>query len=236
MTGREVLYVAGGAGAMFLAVLTLFLVSVRPADRALQERLAQAQREHNDLQQKLEQTWQRNAEESGRREEQLRLALEKMRLVEQARLREQAAWRKAEADRQAEAAARLLLEREAQARATLERAREPEATQKPAVKPAAVAAPVAGLAREQRAPADEQRAMAQRLFEEAGALELAGRFGEALRLYTLAARNGHGKAAKRLGELYDRAVPAVEQNYAESLKWYNAARVLGEAVPIQRFR
>ena len=223
MTGREVLYVAAGAGVMLLAVLAFSVVSVRPADRALEERLAQAQRERDELQKKLEQTWQRSAEESGRREEQLRLALEKMRRFEQARLQEQAARRKAEAERQAEADARILLERQAQ----------PEAA--PA-EVAAVAAPAATAARELPAPADEQRAMAQRLFEEAGALELAGRFSEALRLYTLAARNGHGKGAKRLGELYDGAVPAVEQNYAESLKWYNAARVLGEAVPIRRFR
>lgn len=86
------------------------------------------------------------------------------------------------------------------------------------------------------APADEQQAMAERLFEEGRALEAEGRFSEALRPYRLAARNGHGKAAKRLGQLYYGAVPAVEPNYAESLKWYNAARVMGEAVPMRRFR
>ena len=85
-------------------------------------------------------------------------------------------------------------------------------------------------------PVEEQGAVAQGLLEQARALEFERRFGEAMRLYRLAARNGSGKAAKRLGELYYGEVRAVEPNYAESLKWYNAARVMGEVVPMRRYR
>jgi len=80
-------------------------------------------------------------------------------------------------------------------------------------------------------PLDEQHVMAQGLYEQARALEASGHFSDAIRPYRLAARNGHGKAARRLGELYYGAVPAIEPNYAESAKWYNMARVLGEPVP-----
>jgi len=68
------------------------------------------------------------------------------------------------------------------------------------------------------------------LFSQAAALERDGKGAEAVRTYTRAARSGSGKAAKRLGEIYDKGVPGVSRDYAESLKWYNTARALGEEV------
>jgi TPR repeat protein len=55
-------------------------------------------------------------------------------------------------------------------------------------------------------------------------------------MYTQAARSGSGKAAKRLGEIFDKGLIGIQRDYAESLKWYNAARVLGEDVPMAKSR
>jgi len=44
------------------------------------------------------------------------------------------------------------------------------------------------------------------------------------------------QAAKRLGEIYDQGIAGVSRNNAESLKWYSAARVLGEDVPVAKNR
>jgi len=74
------------------------------------------------------------------------------------------------------------------------------------------------------------------LFEQASALEQQGKGGEAVKAYTRAARAGNSKAMKRLGEIYDKGIPGVSRDYAESLKWYNAARVLGEEVPLAKGR
>ena len=69
------------------------------------------------------------------------------------------------------------------------------------------------------------------LFDVANALEQAGRGAEAVKMYERAARAGNGKAAKRLAEIYDKGIPGVARDYSLALKWYNAARVLGEDVP-----
>jgi serine/threonine-protein kinase len=74
------------------------------------------------------------------------------------------------------------------------------------------------------------------LFEQAAALEQQGKGSEAVKIYVRAARSGNGKAAKRLGEIYDKGIAGVSRDYAESLKWYNAARVLGEEVPLAKSR
>ena len=74
------------------------------------------------------------------------------------------------------------------------------------------------------------------LFEQASALEQQGKGNDAVKLYVRAARSGNGKAAKRLGDIYDKGLAGVSRDYAESLKWYNAARVLGEEVPLQKSR
>ena len=70
----------------------------------------------------------------------------------------------------------------------------------------------------------------EQLFAQAKGLENEGKGAEAVRTYTRAARSGSGKAAKRLGEIYDKGVPGVSRDYAESLKWYNTARALGEEI------
>ena len=74
------------------------------------------------------------------------------------------------------------------------------------------------------------------LFQQGAALETEGKGREAVKLYTQAARSGNGKAAKRLGEIYDKGLIGISRDYAESLKWYNAARVLGEDVPMAKSR
>jgi len=74
------------------------------------------------------------------------------------------------------------------------------------------------------------------LFVQASALEQQGKGNDAVKVYVRAARAGNGKAAKRLGEIYDKGIAGVSRDYAESLKWYNAARVLGEDVPMAKSR
>jgi len=86
----------------------------------------------------------------------------------------------------------------------------------------------------ERAPAGPTSA--QMLYEQALALEEQGKGGEAVKAYIRAARSGSGRAALRLGEIYDKGIPGVSRDYPESLKWYNAARVLGEDVPLFKTR
>jgi hypothetical protein len=74
-------------------------------------------------------------------------------------------------------------------------------------------------------------ASGESLFRHAFALERRGKGGDAVKVYARAAVAGSGKAAKRLGEIYDKGIAGVSRDNAESLKWYNAARVLGEDVP-----
>jgi eukaryotic-like serine/threonine-protein kinase len=74
------------------------------------------------------------------------------------------------------------------------------------------------------------------LFDQASSLEQQGKGNDAVKVYVRAARAGSGKAAKRLGEIYDKGIAGVSRDYAESLKWYNAARVLGEDVPMAKSR
>jgi serine/threonine-protein kinase len=74
------------------------------------------------------------------------------------------------------------------------------------------------------------------LFSQAAALEQEGKGRDAVKMYTQAARSGNGKAAKRLGEIFDKGLIGIQRDYAESLKWYNAARVLGEDVPMAKSR
>jgi serine/threonine protein kinase len=74
------------------------------------------------------------------------------------------------------------------------------------------------------------------LFSQAASLDHEGKGRDAVKAYTQAARAGSGKAAKRLGEIYDKGLIGISRDYAESLKWYNAARVLGEEVPMAKSR
>ena len=77
---------------------------------------------------------------------------------------------------------------------------------------------------------------AEALYQQALTMEQEGRAADAIRVYRRAARAGHGKAAKRLGDIFDRGVPGVSRDYAESLQWYQTARDLGEAVESAKAR
>jgi serine/threonine-protein kinase len=61
-------------------------------------------------------------------------------------------------------------------------------------------------------------------------MENSGNTKDAIRIYRRAARAGSGKAAKRLGEIFDKGSGGVSRDYAESLQWYETARQLGETV------
>jgi serine/threonine-protein kinase len=73
-------------------------------------------------------------------------------------------------------------------------------------------------------------------YQVAASLEGEGKGKEAVKAYTQAARGGNCEAAKRLGDIYDKGLIGITRDYAESLKWYNAARVLGCDVPLQQRR
>ncbi len=137
----------------------------------------------------------------------------------------------------AEAAARATAERVAAAeRAAQERI---AAAEKAAAEAAARAAAAEKTAQEKTrlaAATPSAPASGDGLFAQAAALEKEGKGNEAVRAYTRAARSGSGKAAKRLGDIYDKGLVGVSRDYAESLKWYNAARVLGEDVPMAKSR
>jgi len=72
---------------------------------------------------------------------------------------------------------------------------------------------------------------AEATFNIAAAKEAEGNLGDAVRIYRLAARNGSGKAALRLAEIYDKGVVSVRPEHCEALLWYQRARDLGEQVP-----
>lgn len=94
------------------------------------------------------------------------------------------------------------------------------------------------MAAEARAAAERARQAVPRVItssdarKQAADLEAEGRNQDAVRMYIGAARGGSCEAAARLGEIYDKGLIGVTRNYAESLKWYNAARVLGCDVPV----
>ena len=96
------------------------------------------------------------------------------------------------------------------------------------------------LAEAQAAAARAEKAAAERavlpetLFRQAQALEAEGKGREAVQLYLRAARMGLGKAALRLGEIYNKGIPGVAVDYAESLKWFTVARALGETVLLKK--
>ena len=71
-------------------------------------------------------------------------------------------------------------------------------------------------------------AQPESLYQQAVNAERDGKMPQAIRLYEQAARGGEGKAAFRLGEIYDKGLGGVQADYQQALKWYNAARVLGQ--------
>jgi len=137
--------------------------------------------------------------------------------------REKAAADKAVAEAKAQAERAIADARAAAERAATERAL--------AEKAAADAKAQAAATRVASAPTSGDA-----LFSQAAALEQEGKGRDAVKMYTQAARSGNGKAAKRLGEIYDKGLIGISRDYAESLKWYNAARVLGEDVPMAKSR
>jgi outer membrane biosynthesis protein TonB len=118
-----------------------------------------------------------------------------------------------------------LADEEAARKALAKASREP-ARQEVAVASAAPTVATAGSSAATEKPAVDYAG----LYEQAVATESNGDAKSAIRLYRRAARAGSGKAAKRLGEIYDRGVPGVPRDYAESLQWYETARQLGETV------
>ena len=64
-------------------------------------------------------------------------------------------------------------------------------------------------------------------FQRAAEAEQAGRVKEALLLYAVAAREGDGKAAYRLGEIYEQGLGDVPPDRNMARRWFNAARNLG---------
>jgi serine/threonine-protein kinase len=99
-----------------------------------------------------------------------------------------------------------------------------------ATAPAGTAAPVATT------PTAKAATEFETLYQQALAMEQGGKAAEAIRIYRRAARAGSGKAAKRLGEIFDKGVPGVSRDYAESLQWYETARQLGETVETAKSR
>jgi serine/threonine-protein kinase len=87
------------------------------------------------------------------------------------------------------------------------------------------AAPAPGAA-----PAAKAATEFETLYQQALAMESGGNAKDAIRIYRRAARAGSGKAAKRLGELFDKGANGVPRDYAESLQWYETARQLGETI------
>jgi TPR repeat protein len=173
------------------------------------------ERQVADLQKQLEAAKQQaaGAEKARKQAEEARIAREKARAAEEeARRAGELAVQRARAEERER--------REEEARRTADAARERWMAEKAAAekKPQVTAA------------------RAEISLNEARALEAAGSGAEAVKLYARAARNGNGKAAVRLGEIYDKGIPGVAPDYAESLKWYNLGRVLGEDVPMLRNR
>lgn len=98
--------------------------------------------------------------------------------------------------------------------------------------PGAVPAAASAAASRAAPAADAVASDAEAMYQQALALEGSGKAADAVRIYRRAARAGHGKSARRLGDIFDRGVPGVSRDYAESLQWYQTARALGESVEI----
>jgi serine/threonine-protein kinase len=98
--------------------------------------------------------------------------------------------------------------------------------------PSAAAPSAAAVAAAPAAPAAKAGSDIEAMYQQALAMEKSGKAADAVRIYRRAARAGHGKAAKRLGDIFDRGVPGVSRDYAESLQWYQTARELGETVEL----
>jgi tRNA A-37 threonylcarbamoyl transferase component Bud32 len=213
----------------------------KSGDKAKEKELAEARARAEAEQRKMADTTKAREAEAKRSADAARLAQEKAsasdRQADQKVAAERAASDKA-------AAARLAQEKAAAEKAALERAAAAEKAAQEriaAAEKAAADAAVRAAAAEKAAAEKTKLAAAapggsEALFEQAAALEQQGKGNDAVKLYVRSARSGNGKAAKRLGDIFDKGLAGVSRDYAESLKWYNAARVLGEEVPLQKSR
>ena len=75
---------------------------------------------------------------------------------------------------------------------------------------------------------------AQEIWAEGKKAETQGDYLRAVSVYRQLARQGHGPAAKRLGEIYDAGTGPIKKDFAEALQWYEKARQAGEKVPYPR--
>jgi serine/threonine protein kinase len=213
----------------------------KSGDKAKEKELAEARARAEAEQRKMADTTKAREAEAKRSADAARLAQEKAsasdRQADQKVAAERAASDKA-------AAARLAQEKAAAEKAALERAAAAEKAAQEriaAAEKAAADAAVRAAAAEKAAAEKTKLAAAapggsEALLEQAAALEQQGKGNDAVKLYVRSARSGNGKAAKRLGDIFDKGLAGVSRDYAESLKWYNAARVLGEEVPLQKSR
>jgi serine/threonine-protein kinase len=104
-----------------------------------------------------------------------------------------------------------------------EDARKAEEARKAAAVPAAPApTPVAPI---------EPGKSASVLLAEARSLDSQGKIKEAVKLYKQAVNAGSGEAAKRLGNIYGKGEGGVARDYAEQIRWNEAARQRGVDVP-----
>ncbi len=215
----------------------------KSGDKAKEKELAEARARAETEQRKMADTTKAREAEAKRSADAARLAQEKA----SASASDRQADQKVAAERAASdkaAAARLAQEKAAAEKAALERAAAAEKAAQEriaAAEKAAADAAVRAAAAEKAAAEKTKLAAAapggsEALFEQAAALEQQGKGNDAVKLYVRSARSGNGKAAKRLGDIFDKGLAGVSRDYAESLKWYNAARVLGEEVPLQKSR
>lgn len=87
--------------------------------------------------------------------------------------------------------------------------------------------------------ASESRAQAQAMsahYAEGMRLRASGDFQGAYVAFNEAARMGHAKSQVRLGQIYDLGDEGVQRDYLQSLRWNQAAREQGEAVPTVKAR
>ena len=214
----------------------------KSGDLARQKQLAEERQRAEAEQRKMADATRQRELEARKSAEAAKAAQDKASVADRAKAEKLAA-DKAAAERAA-AEKKLAAERAAAEKAALERAAAAEraaqeriaAAEKAAAEAAARAAAAEKLAAEKAKIAAAAPAGGAALFDQASALEQEGKGNDAVKLYVRSARSGNGKAAKRLGEIYDKGLAGVSRDYAESLKWYNAARVLGEEVPMAKSR
>ena len=213
----------------------------KSGDKAKEKELAEARARAETEQKRMADTTKAREAEAKKSADAARLAQEKTSASDR-QAEQKAAAERATSDKAA--AARLAQEKAAAEKAALERAAAAEKAAQEriaAAEKAAADAAVRAAAAEKAAAEKTKLAAAapggsEALFDQASALEQQGKGNDAVKLYVRSARSGNGKAAKRLGDIYDKGLAGVSRDYAESLKWYNAARVLGEEVPLQKSR